>query len=183
MDDAEAIKRCQQGDREAFRHLVERYQKRAIAHAVAILFNRDDAEDAVQEAFIDAFKAIGTFDTSRTFYEWFYVILRNRCYKMTSKRRLTENLDTVQLLAAQPGNVDDTRFELEKALHSLTREEREIICLKYFSGLSYDQLATHLHIPRGTVMSRLFYARQRLQGKLSRLLIKQGLKGNEGTKL
>ena len=48
MDDAEAIRRCQQGDREAFRHLVERYQKRAVAHAVAILFDRDDAEDAVQ---------------------------------------------------------------------------------------------------------------------------------------
>ena len=76
MDDAEAIERCQQGDREVFRHLVERYQKRGVAHAIAILFNRDDAEDAVQEAFIDAFKAIGTFDTSRTFYSWFYVLLR-----------------------------------------------------------------------------------------------------------
>src|ERR1044072_9341930 len=103
MDDAEAIKRCQKGDREAFRHLVERYQKRAVAHAVAILFDRDDAEDAVQAAFIDAFKAIGTFDTSRTFYQWFYVLLRNRCYKMTARRRPTEGLDDIQLLAPQPG--------------------------------------------------------------------------------
>src|SRR5687767_15642279 len=109
MDDAEAIKRCQQGDREAFRHLVERYQKRAVAHAVAILFDRNDAEDAVQEAFIDAFRAIGTFDTSRTFYEWFYVLLRNRCYKMTAKRRPAENIDDVQLVAAESGAVDDTR--------------------------------------------------------------------------
>jgi RNA polymerase sigma-70 factor (ECF subfamily) len=168
MDDADAIKRCQKGDREAFRHLVETYQKRAVAHAVAILFDRDDAEDAVQEAFIDAFKAIGTFDTSRTFYEWFYVLLRNRCYKMTAKRRPAENIDDVQLLAAQSG--DDTRLAIEKALHSLTREEREIVSLKYFSGLSYDELATHLQIPRGTVMSRLFYARQRLQGKLTGML-------------
>lgn len=170
MDDAEAIKRCQQGDREAFRHLVETYQKRAVAHAVAILFDRDDAEDAVQEAFIDAFKAIRTFDTSRTFYEWFYVLLRNRCYKMTAKRRPAENIDDVQLLAAGSGAVDDTRLVIEKALHSLTREEREIVSLKYFSGLSYDELATHLQIPRGTVMSRLFYARQRLQGKLSGMI-------------
>jgi RNA polymerase sigma-70 factor (ECF subfamily) len=166
MDDAEAIKRCQQGDQEAFRHLVATYQKRAVAHAVAILFDREDAEDAVQDAFIDAFRAIGTFDTSRTFYQWFYVLLRNRCYKITAKRRHTESLDDVQLLASQPGTVDDTRFALEKALHSLTREEREIVCLKYLSGLSYDELATHLQIPRGTVMSRLFYARRRLQGKL-----------------
>lgn len=170
MDDVEAIKRCQKGDREAFRHLVETYQKRAVAHAVAILFDRDDAEDAVQEAFIDAFKAIGSFDTSRTFYEWFYVLLRNRCYKITAKRRPAENIDDVQVLAAESGDVDDTRLVIEKALHSLTREEREIVSLKYFSGLSYDELATHLQIPRGTVMSRLFYARQRLQGKLTGML-------------
>jgi len=173
MEDAEAIKRCQQGDREVFRHLVERYQKRAVAHALAILFNRDDAEDAVQEAFIDAFRAIGTFDTSRTFYQWFYVLLRNRCYKMTARRRLTESIDEAVLVDPQPGVNNETRLALEKALHSLTREEREIVCLKYFSGLSYDDLATHLQIPRGTVMSRLFNARRRLKGKLTRVLLRE----------
>jgi RNA polymerase sigma-70 factor, ECF subfamily len=171
MDDADTIKRCQQGDREVFRHLVERYQKRAAGHAMAILFNRDDAEDAVQEAFIDAFKAIDTFDTSRTFYQWFYVLLRNRCYKMTSRRRPTESLDEAQLLASQSGVSEQTRLELEKALYSLTCEEREIVCLRYFDGLSYDELATHLQIPRGTVMSRLFNARRRLQVKLAVTLI------------
>jgi RNA polymerase sigma-70 factor, ECF subfamily len=169
MEDAEAIKRCQQGDREFFRHLVERYQKRAVAHATAILFNRGDAEDAVQEALIDAFKAIGSFDTSRTFYQWFYVLLRNRCYKMTARRRPTESLDEALLLASQPGVSDETILGLEKALHSLSTEEREIVCLKYFDGLSYDELATHLQIPRGTVMSRLFNARRRLQRKLIRV--------------
>ena len=173
MDDAVTIRRCQQGDREAFRHLVERYQKRAVAHAVAILFDRGDAEDAVQEAFIDAFQAIGRFDTSRGFYQWFYVLLRNRCYKIAGRRRPAENLEDIHLLASQPGTVDDTRIALEKALHSLTPEEREIVTLKYFSGLSYDELATHLQIPRGTVMSRLFHARQRLQGKLSRMFIRE----------
>lgn len=168
MNDAEAIKRCQQGEREAFRHLVERYQKRAVAHGIAILFSRDDAEDAVQEAFIDAFKAIGSFDTSRTFYQWFYVLLRNRCYKMTAKRRPTESLDEALLLVSQPGTSTETTIGLEKALHSLTSEEREIVCLKYFDGLSYDELAAHLQIPRGTVMSRLFNARRRLQHKLLR---------------
>lgn len=173
MDDADAIKRCQQGDREVFRHLVERYQKRAVGHALAILFNRDDAEDAVQEAFIDAFKAIGTFDTSRTFYQWFYVLLRNRCYKLSAGRRPTESLDETLLMAPQRGAADDTRLALEKALHSLTPEEREIVLLKYFSGLSYDELAAQLQIPRGTVMSRLFYARRRLQGKLSGMLTRE----------
>ena len=173
MDDAEAIKSCQQGDREAFRHLVERYQRRAVTHATAILLNRDDAEDAVQEAFIDAFKAIATFDTSRTFYQWFYVLLRNRCYKLTSKRRPTESIDEALLLTSQRGIADETRLALEKALHSLTHEEREIVSLKYFSGLSYDELATQLQIPRGTVMSRLFYARRKLQGELGGVLIRE----------
>jgi RNA polymerase sigma-70 factor (ECF subfamily) len=173
MDDAEAIKRCQQGEREAFRHLVERYQRRAVAHGVAIIIDRGEAEDAVQEAFLDAFQAIRRFDTSRTFYQWFYVLLRNRCYKLAAKRRATENIEDVQLLASRPGTADDTRLALEKALHSLTPEEREIVSLKYFSGLSYDELAMHLQIPRGTVMSRLFYARQRLQSKLTRMFIRQ----------
>ena len=176
MDDTEAINKCQIGDREAFRYLVERYQKRAVGHAMAVLLNRDDAEDAVQEAFIDAYRAIGKFDTSRTFYEWFYVLLRNRCYKLTAKRRATENIDDVQLLASQPGTSDETRLALEKALRSLTYEEREIVSLKYFSGLSYDELAAHLQIPRGTVMSRLFNARQRLQRKLMRLEFHEGTK-------
>jgi RNA polymerase sigma-70 factor (ECF subfamily) len=68
---------------------------------------------------------------------------------------------------------DETRLGLEMALHSLTHEEREIVCLKYFDGLSYDELATHLQIPRGTVMSRLFNARRRLQGKLAATLIRE----------
>ncbi len=173
MEDAEAIKRCQQGEHDPFRHLVERYQKRAVAHGTAILFNRDDAEDAVQEAFIDAFKAIGTFDTSRTFYQWFYVLLRNRCYKMTAKRRPTESLDEALLLVSQPGSTNETTIGLEKALVSLTSEEREIVCLKYFDGLSYDELATHLQIPRGTVMSRLFNARRRLQRKLTGTVMRE----------
>ena len=181
MNDAEAIKRCQQGDYDAFRHLVEHYQKRAVAHANAILFDRNDAEDAVQEAFIDAFKAIGTFDTSRTFYQWFYVLLRNRCYKLTAKRRPSESIEDVQLLSTKSGTADDTRLELEKALRSLTREEREIVSLKYFTGLSYDELATYLEIPRGTVMSRLFYARQRLQDQLNRCSYAE--RGHERAKL
>jgi len=90
---------------------------------------------------------------------------------MTAGRKPTENIDDTMVLESQRGVADDTRFALENALQSLTREEREIVWLKYFSGLSYDELATHLQIPRGTVMSRLFYARQRLKGKLAGILI------------
>ena len=86
MDDRTAIEKCRAGDHDAFRHLVELYQTEALGHATAILRNREDALDAVQEAFIDAFRALGTLDLTRRFYPWFYVILRHRCYKQAAKR-------------------------------------------------------------------------------------------------
>jgi RNA polymerase sigma-70 factor (ECF subfamily) len=166
MDDAGAIEKCKKGEREAFRFLVERYQAQAVGHAVAILGNREDAQDAAQEAFVDAFLAIKQFDAARRFYPWFYVLLRNRCFKMSARRRPAEDVEETEILAAQTGVSAEERFALEKALLSLSGEDREIIALKYFDGLSYEELAEHLQIPRGTVMSRLFYARKQLQAKL-----------------
>lgn len=167
MDDASAIEKCRKGEPEAFRFLVECYQAQAVGHAVAILGNREDAQDAVQEAFIDAFRAIKRFDAARRFYPWFYVLLRNRCFKMTARRRPAEDIKETEILAAPADVSPEERFALEKALLSLSAEDREIIVLKYFDGLSYEELAEHLQIPRGTVMSRLFYARKQLQAKLS----------------
>jgi RNA polymerase sigma-70 factor, ECF subfamily len=167
MEDAAAIERCLNGEKEAFRFLVERYQKQALAHAVVILGSSEDAPDATQEAFIDAFRSLKSFDRTRRFYPWFYVLLRNRCYKMTRQRRATENIEETEILAPREGVPDEERFALEKALLSLPEEDREIITLKYLDGLSYEELAEHLQIPKGTVMSRLFFARKALQAKLT----------------
>ena len=167
MDDSRAIRECQNGETSAFRILVERYQKQAVGHAVAILFNREDALDAVQEAFIDAFKAINGFDSARAFYPWFYVLLRNRCYKMRTRNPQTESIEDAEILAPQSGLPGEERVALERALVSLPREDRELITLKYLDGLSYQELAAHLQIPQGTVMSRLFHVRRQLQRKLT----------------
>ena len=167
-DDANVIKRCLKGEKEAFRYIVERYQAQAVGHALAILANREDASDAAQEAFTDAFRALKNFDSARRFYPWFYVLLRNRCYKLIAKRRETETLETAEILAAQPGISNEERIALERALRALTREDRELVTLKYLDGFSYDEIAELLSIPRGTVMSRLFYARRDLQAKLTR---------------
>ena len=167
MDDSRAIRECQNGEASAFRILVERYQRQAVGHAVAILFNREDALDAVQEAFIDAFKAIDSFDRARAFYPWFYVLLRNRCYKMRTRNRETESIEDTEILAPQIGLAREERIALERALVSLPREDRELITLKYLDGLSYQELAEHLQIPKGTVMSRLFHVRRQLQRKLT----------------
>src|SRR5687767_4322889 len=119
MDDRTAIRRCKNGEGDSFRHLVERYQRQAAAHAVSILGNREDAADATQEAFVDAFRALKSFDDARAFYPWFYVLLRNRCYKMTARRREFENIDETEIVAAA-GNGES--IALEGALLSLDRE-------------------------------------------------------------
>lgn len=167
MEDAAAIEKCLKGEKDAYRHLVERYQKQAVAHASSILGNREDALDAAQEAFIDAFRSLKQFDQARRFYPWFYVLLRNRCYKFTARRREMENIEETEIIAPRKGLSVEERCALEKALLALAKEDREIITLKYLDGLSYEELAGRLQIPRGTVMSRLFYARKQLQAKLS----------------
>ena len=171
MDDDEiAIDKCRNGEREAFRHLVERYQRQAVSHATAILGNREDALDAAQEAFIDAFKALKQFDSSRPFYPWFYVLLRNRCFKLAARKRETESIDETVIVAPNSTAQSERILALENALRSLDMEDREIVTLKYFDGLSYNELAERLQIPKGTVMSRLFHARKKLQAKLERVV-------------
>ena len=169
MDDLAALKDCLDGDKDAFRHLVERYQNQAVGHATAVLGNREDARDAVQEAFIDAYRAIDRFDLSRRFYPWFYVLLRNRCFKMlaSNDRRNTESVEETEILASQPESSIEEILSLEAALLTLSPEDRELITLKYLDGLSYQELAELLQIPKGTVMSRLFYVRKQLLAELT----------------
>jgi RNA polymerase sigma-70 factor (ECF subfamily) len=168
MEDEAAIRRCLAGDPEAFRFLVERYQAEAVGHATGILGRRDDAPDAVQEAFFDAYRALGRFDCARRFYPWFYAILRNRCYKMLAERARREGgVEAGGLLdRAAAGNIEET-LALEQALLSLAAEDRELITLRHLDGLSYAELSERLGIPMGTVMSRLFHARRRLRERLS----------------
>jgi RNA polymerase sigma-70 factor (ECF subfamily) len=170
MDDQTAIGRCRAGDKDAFRHVVEHYQAEAIGHAVAILGNREDALDAVQEAFIDAFKSIDRIDLTRPFYPWFYVSLRNRCYKLAAgrRRRETSSSDEMEILAPSSGLRPEETMLLEQAMLELSPTDREIITLRHLDGLSYDELAARLEVPAGTIMSRLFHARKKLRDKLAR---------------
>jgi RNA polymerase sigma-70 factor, ECF subfamily len=168
MHDAEAIRRCREGEGEAFQHLVHRYQRRALAHARALTGNDADAADAAQSAFLDAFRHLRRFDETREFYPWFYVLLRNRCFKqwVRSQDRASAH-DHVE--AAAPGvNSPEDLYDLRTALDCLPSDDRELIVLKHLDGWTYDEIAERLDIPRGTVMSRLFHARQRLKALMSR---------------
>ena len=162
MHDVEAIRRCRDGEVDAFRHLVHRYQRRALAHARALTGNDADAADAVQSAFLDTFRYLGRFDDTREFYPWFYVLLRNRCFKgVRPQDRATA--DEPAELAAPGVDSPEALYDLRTALDRLRADERELIVLKHLDGWTYDELADRLEIPRGTVMSRLFHARQHLK--------------------
>lgn len=167
MDDKAAIEKCINGETDAFRFLVERYQTQAVGHAVAVLRDLEDAKDAVQEAFVDAYRSLPRFDTARRFYPWFYVLVRNRCFKTLERRRPAESIEETEILAPPHGLPTDEGIALERALGKLAAEDREIIALKYTDGLSYNEIAEYLAVPRGTVMSRLFYARKALQKQLA----------------
>jgi RNA polymerase sigma-70 factor (ECF subfamily) len=168
MDDQHAIRRCKEGDVDAFRHLVARYQSAAIGHACAILANGEDARDAAQDAFLSAFRSLARFDEGRKFYPWLYTILKNRCLSVLAERRLRHEtaVDEVELIASSPEHSPEELLHLEGALRRLGPDEREIIMLRHFDGLSYAELAELLGLPAGTVMSRLFNARRKLRAEL-----------------
>jgi RNA polymerase sigma-70 factor (ECF subfamily) len=167
LDDAAAIRSCRGGDADAFRHLVERYQNQALAHAAAILGNRTDAEDALQEALLDAYRALDRFDERRSFYPWFYTILRNRCWKLAANRgKESTAADSLAILAASRDHPPEHALALDEALGKLPPESRELLTLRHLDGLSYEELSRWLEIPVGTVMSRLFHARKHLRTNL-----------------
>ncbi len=147
---------------------MERYQTEAMGHAIAILGHRQDAEDALQEAFLSTYRALGSFDENRRFYPWFYTILRNCCWKLAARRGKQESsaLETVGILASTGSGSVENRLALEQALRELSPQSREILTLRHLDGLSYEELAARLELPVGTVMSRLFYARKEVREQL-----------------
>ena len=167
--DSEAIRKCLDGDIDAFRSLVERYEREALAHARTIVGNAEDSRELVQEAFLEAFRALARFDSSRKFYPWFYVILRNRCYGWLKSRgrSVTLSLESCHnVIVTCEADSTVGKEDIEEALLRLGAEDREIILLKYIDGLTYRSVADRLEIPIGTVMSRLYHARRRLRAIL-----------------
>ena len=166
MDDATAVRACRAGDVDAFRHLVDRYQGRALAHARILTRNEADAADATQEALVDAFRNLTGFDPTRPFYAWFYVLLRNRCFKQRSRRGTKSESGIVPELGVGPG-ISAEHLDLWRAIGRLAPDDGELIVLKHIEGWTYEELSRALRVPRGTVMSRLYGARQRLLTMLS----------------
>ncbi len=172
------IQRCQQGDRTAFEPLVKRYMRTAASFALAWTGSQEDALDLSQEAFARAFRAIKRFDLSRPFYPWFHTILRNLCLNHLSRAARLHEVplrDDIERPALTPGpdlvlERGELRQMVWEGIRRVGARDREILILREFQGLTYAEIAEVLHIPRGTVMSRLHAARQRLRAQLEPLM-------------
>ncbi len=172
-DDRAAIRRCLDGETEAFGILVRHYMKRAFYTALAFVGDPDDALDISQDAFVRAFRAIRNFRPEINFFTWYYTILRNLCLNHIRNRRKREQ--TV-IQGAEIGTIPDREPDpsvlaeenelnriLWRAMIALDPHHREIIILKDLQELSYREIAEMLGIPQGTVMSRLYHARKNLR--------------------
>ncbi len=147
-----------------FQQRVEPLLPQSAVYAYAIVRSREDAEDAVQEAAIKAYQAFARYNRSCPFKGWWLAILKNCCRDLLRRRQsrpATVAMEHVELppRAASPS---DLHRDLREALDQLSEAHREILQLRYFGGCSYREISGVLGIPAGTVMSRLYAARQAL---------------------
>lgn len=149
---------------EGFEQRIEPLLNCAAAYAYAIVHNREDAEDAVQEAALKGFQAFRNYDPCRPFKGWWFAVIRNCCRDMLRRRRtrrLSVSIDQSEV-AAKPSSSTDEQHEVRRALEQLSDTHREILNLRYFGECSYREIAAVLALPEGTVMSRLYAARRAL---------------------
>lgn len=174
-DETELLQRARKGDARAFGTLVERYQRRVVGVAIAVVHNQDDAVELAQETFIRAYENLDKFESRSSFSTWLYRIaaniaidFRRREGRHTVLRGEEGEYELERLPSAQGDSFSasargELGRQLNKALAELTPEHRTAILLREVEGLSYDEISEILQCPRGTVMSRLHYARNRLR--------------------
>lgn len=168
-DDAAAVTRCLGGDAAAFEVLVERYHRVLYSVALRMLGDVEDARDATQEAFVKAYERLGSFDRKYRFFSWIYRIVTNECLNEIRGRR--PHVPPPPDLESPDGplktyEVRERRRKVLEALAQLSREHREVVVLRHFAGLSYDEMAEAIGVPSKTVKSRLYAARQILGQRL-----------------
>ena len=181
--DAAIVKRVQEGDKQAYNILVIRYQHRVCQIAQKFVKDSVDANDIAQEAFIKAYRAIGSFRGESSFYTWLYRIVVN-CAKtyleQNSKMQVALDVDAPEFESQDVHGVltshetPDTLIESEelkkvifKALSELPEDLRQALTLREMEGLSYEDISVIAGVPVGTVKSRIFRARQYIEEQMS----------------
>lgn len=181
LEDALLVARAQAGETKAFDQLVTRYRTRAYAMIYQMTRNEQDAWDITQDGFLKAWKSIGRFRGQSSFYTWLYRILVNRAIDRLRKKdeeggvNFDEKIGLesvaleavtvpqVGLLPAEKISDEELRVRIDEAIGRLSPEHRAVIILREIEGFDYAEIGERMEISVGTVMSRLFYARKKLQ--------------------
>jgi RNA polymerase sigma-70 factor, ECF subfamily len=171
VDDGAAVRRCLSGDPAAFETLVARYQHIMFNVALRMLGDYEDAQDAAQNTFVKAYEKLSTYDPDRRFFSWIYRILMNECLNLR-RRPATERLGDAEDTVPDRADADaveaaERRRDVRQAILSLSPAYREVIVLRHFAALSYEQMSEAIGVPTKTVKSRLHTARQQLAGELA----------------
>ncbi len=181
------VERARGGDHRAFRTLFDKYHKRAFSVAYGVLKSRPDALDVVQEGFVKVHKHLDSFEGTSSFYTWLYRIVMNLAIDSLRRRKTSRPVEYDDAIRRDGENAgDDTivarmldsnprkaaiRRELvakiDAALAELPDYHREVIILREIDGMSYEEMAEVLQVPKGTIMSRLFHARKKMQAALA----------------
>lgn len=185
-EDRLLVERVQKGDKRAFDLLVLKYQSRILALVVRFVQDSHEAQDVAQEAFIKAYRALGNFRGESAFYTWLYRIAINTAknYLVSRNRRPPANgvdADEAEFLDDAHGlrNIDSPerlllRDEIDKTVQAsiskLPEDLRVALTLREYEGLSYEDIATVMQCPVGTVRSRIFRAREAVDKALQPLL-------------
>ena len=189
--DRELVKAARAGSQPAFEALVRRYNERAFRTAYRVLRDSGQAEEVVQEAFIKAYKGLGKFQSRSAFYTWLYRIVVNLALDRRRSEARAPSVEweegvasQVEPRAARPQTVDpelasqrgEVREIVARGIQQLPGGQREVLLLREVEGLSYEEIADSMGISKGTVMSRLHYARK----KMVTFLERNGVKPEDG---
>jgi len=174
-DEAGLLRRIQDGDRRAFRDLTERLAPTALAVATRVTANRDLAEEAVQEAFVDIWRKCERFDAGRGgLRQWVLAVVHHKAVDAVRRERAAADVaKRIADPAATPdpeeaGVASDRRSRILRAIRELSPAQREAILLAYFGGLTYREVAERLRVPEGTAKSRMRDGLMNLRGLLER---------------
>ena len=185
--EGDLVKRARRGDLAAYDELVKRYQERIYATIYHMTSNHEDANDLAQEVFIKAFQALKSFKGGSSFYTWLYRIAINKTINFLKQRKnkhhfslndldfnTEHNPDLVALISHKTPQRDaglaELQQKLNEALFKLSEPHRMVVVLHDVQGISHEEIAEAMNCNIGTVRSRLFYARQQLQGHLAEYL-------------
>lgn len=187
IPDLDLVAKCQAGDRTAFRKLVQRYERRVYSIAFGFVRNREDALDLTQDAFVKVYRNLESFQATSSFYTWMYRVVVNVCIDFIRRERKhkkgVDYNDTLEHSGAAEGespvvsvttgrspakalSSKELGQKLVEGINNLAPAHKEILLLREVDGLSYEELAEVLEIPKGTVMSRLHHARLNLKKRL-----------------